>query len=484
MIDVHSIRRTFARVIIGFIWFNAVLVGAVGVLAGQFNAPMLLGALLLAASATYTWRQDGTGTVTRLTSSMVVAAQAALLVYAASGSAYQIDLHMYFFASLALCAGWCDWRALVANAAVVAVHHLVLNYAVPAAVFPSLEPDVLRVMIHAVILVAQTVVLCWISANLERAFGASEHAVTQAAAAERKAEDLAKSQALRAEEEAAKRQALQGQVNVFQTTVHSLIQTLTNNIGDLRATAGQLGSIAESATINAGEAASTSHRTSETVHSVASASEEMNASIAEIANAAEKARRIVEVTKSEADAATEQMSELARETESISEIVAIIQNIASQTNLLALNATIEAARAGDLGKGFGVVAGEVKALADQTRRATEDIERRISTAAASSERASVRIREISTYVDEMLTATMTISGSMVQQKSATSEISRNIAEASDSLARLASVAESTNAAAESTKSAALNVTTSQSVVADAASQLTRCIDGFVAKVAA
>lgn len=101
---------------------------------------------------------------------MALAAQVALVVLVFRGHDLQIDLHMYFFATLAISAGWCDWRAVVANAAVVALHHVVLTFVMPAAVFSSATPDFGRTAIHAVILISQTLVVAWLAARLEQAF--------------------------------------------------------------------------------------------------------------------------------------------------------------------------------------------------------------------------------------------------------------------------------------------------------------------------
>lgn len=485
MTDIISLRAAFGRALMAIIWINALIIASLSFFAAPaFNGVATAGGLLLAVCATLTWNSDGTGSATRIATSMVSAAQVALMVYALTGSVYQIDMHMYFFAMLAVCAGWCDWRAVAANAAVVAVHHLVLNYAFPAAVFPALAPDLGRVLMHAVILIVQAATLCWITRKVEEAFDASEMALMTAATANEEAERLAQEQSRVAKAEMKKREELQSEISRFQGEVNSLLDHLTTDVANLKQTAEQLDGVADKTSSNAGEAASKSAQTSLNVQHVAAASEEMSASIAEIAGTADNVRSVAGTTKAATEATSREMQSLARETDSIRDIVAIIQNIASQTNLLALNATIEAARAGEMGKGFAVVAGEVKTLADQTRKATEDIERRISGITELTRNAASSIEEISTRIDDLSTFAIAIAASMEQQRGVTSEISRNIHTAADGAEALASVSDDTHKAANYAKEAAGKVASTQVLIRTAAERLAECIGSFVYKVAA
>ena len=159
MNSLESLRLGFGRGLVVLIWVNVALIGIAAFSMAHVSAIVATGsAVLVALGATATWWGDRTGAATRIVTSMAVAALVALMVYDFSGHRYQIDIHMYFFATLAVCAGWCDWRAIVAYAAVTAVHHLLLNFVVPTAVFPD-GADLWRVIVHAVILVTQTAVL-------------------------------------------------------------------------------------------------------------------------------------------------------------------------------------------------------------------------------------------------------------------------------------------------------------------------------------
>jgi methyl-accepting chemotaxis protein len=227
MLKIEALRQRFGAYLIMLIWVNVGLVALLSLTAGSHtNIVALAGAVAIAGGATLTWRGEPAGVATRVVTSMALAALVALMVDELSGTPYQIDMHMYFFAMLAVCAGWCDWRALAANAAVVALHHLVLNYVLPEAVFPTTSPDLARVLMHAVILIVQTVILGWIVRSLEASLVASE----TASLAESQASQLADMQARRAAEEAAKREFLNGFLDLMVQYANGNFQ---NRIGDV-----------------------------------------------------------------------------------------------------------------------------------------------------------------------------------------------------------------------------------------------------------
>ncbi|GAA4988687.1 methyl-accepting chemotaxis protein [Kineococcus glutinatus] len=211
--------------------------------------------------------------------------------------------------------------------------------------------------------------------------------------------------------------------------------------------AAAAGELSDSATSIAGSAAETRGRSdgvaaaaaevSGNVQTVAAGAEEMGASIREISSSTTEAARVAARAVDVARGTTATVSKLGASSREIGDVVRAITAIAEQTNLLALNATIEAARAGDMGKGFAVVAGEVKELAQQTARATEDITRRVEAIQADTDGAVAAIEEISTIIDSIHSYQGTIASAVEEQTATTSEMSRNVVEAAAGAERIA-----------------------------------------------
>lgn len=177
---------------------------------------------------------------------------------------------------------------------------------------------------------------------------------------------------------------------------------------------------------SANSLATTADETSSRTSTVASASEELSSSISEISRQITHSTGIAQRAVNSAQEASEMINGLAASVESIGTVVSLIQDIAEQTNLLALNATIEAARAGEAGKGFAVVASEVKALANQTAKATEQIAQQISEIQSSTGAAVSGITEITKTIEEIDTVTTTVASAVEQQGAATKEVNQNI----------------------------------------------------------
>ncbi|TKW78186.1 MAG: HAMP domain-containing protein, partial [Bradyrhizobium icense] len=216
----------------------------------------------------------------------------------------------------------------------------------------------------------------------------------------------------------------------FEGAVGNIIETVSSASGALEQSAGTLSSAADSALQRATAVAAASEEASTNVQSVASATEELTSSVTEISRQVQESARIATAAVEQARKTNDGVNELSRAAGRIGDVVELINTIAGQTNLLALNATIEAARAGEAGRGFAVVASEVKALAEQTARATGEIGQQITGIQSATEGSVTAIREIGATIERLAEISSTIAAAVEEQGAATQEISRNIQQAS------------------------------------------------------
>jgi methyl-accepting chemotaxis protein len=217
--------------------------------------------------------------------------------------------------------------------------------------------------------------------------------------------------------------------NDFERAIGEIVETVSSASNELEASASTLTQTAERAQDLATTVAAASEEASTNVQSVASATEEMSSSVTEISRQVQESARIAHEAVDQARQTNGRVEELAKAASRIGDVVELISNIAGQTNLLALNATIEAARAGEAGRGFAVVASEVKALAEQTAKATGEITQQINGIQAATDQSVLAIKEIGETIARMSEISATIASAVEEQGAATQEISRNVQQA-------------------------------------------------------
>ena len=233
----------------------------------------------------------------------------------------------------------------------------------------------------------------------------------------------------RIEQEQARGENIRELNAAFSRSIKSALENLNGTVQSLDGVSKQMAEQSTSASMQASSVASAAEQASHNVQTVASASEELSASIQEISGRIQESSSITQKAAKEANETRGKVAGLSEATAKISEVIQLINDIASQTNLLALNATIESARAGDAGKGFAVVANEVKTLAGQASKATEDITNRITTIQDSVKEVSEAIDHINSIIMQMNEISMAISGAVGQQGEATKEIAKSVSSA-------------------------------------------------------
>jgi methyl-accepting chemotaxis protein len=258
---------------------------------------------------------------------------------------------------------------------------------------------------------------------------------------------------------------LMGSVNEMLEVFRSTMERVGRMIGPLSQSAAELGRIAQEISRNTGQTAkqanmvsSGSEQVSRNIQTVATAADEMGASIKEIARNTAEASKVATAAVQSAEATNLTIAKLGQSSAEIGQVIKVITSIAQQTNLLALNATIEAARAGDAGKGFAVVANEVKELAKETARATEDISQKIESIQAESSGAVTAVGEIGSVIGRISDIQNNVASAVEEQSLTTSEITRSLAEAAKGGA---AISKSIAAVAEAARCGATGVVETQ-----------------------
>jgi methyl-accepting chemotaxis protein len=253
----------------------------------------------------------------------------------------------------------------------------------------------------------------------------------------------------------------------FEAMIGEIVQTVSSASSQLEASAGTLSKTAERSQQLTTAVAAASEEASTNVQSVASATEELSSSVNEISRQVQESARMATDAVGQARTTNDRVSELSKAAARIGDVVELINTIAGQTNLLALNATIEAARAGEAGRGFAVVASEVKALAEQTAKATGEIGQQITGIQAATQDSVNAIKEISGTIEKLSEISSTIAAAVEEQGAATQEISRNVQQASQGTQQVsANITDVQRGATETGSASAQVLTAAQSLSGD------------------
>ena len=311
-----------------------------------------------------------------------------------------------------------------------------------------------------------------------RAYGTFKEALRRA----KELETAQKEQEKRAVEE--RKKMMNELADQFDEAVGGIVNTVASAATELNTAAQTMAGVSEESSSQASSVAVASEEASANVNSVAAASEEMSQTIGEITQQIENASRMSVTAVGQANETGKEINELASMADRIGEVISLISDIAEQTNLLALNATIEAARAGEAGKGFSVVASEVKELANQTAKATEDIAKQVEGVQTATQKSVNSIDGIGKVIGQLNEASTAIAAAMEEQGATTQEIARNVQEAAAGTSEVSKNITGVTQASQEAGAAASQVLSSSGELSKQSELLKTEVEKFMSEVRA
>jgi methyl-accepting chemotaxis protein len=347
----------------------------------------------------------------------------------------------------------------------------------PNAIYPG-GSDITRAGVHAVVVVIETAMLIFIGRTIANALEAARRNRMEAERLAGDLDGLLKERDVDLFRTRRQADAISSAVDSFQGEISRAVMVLQDAAVALRGSAGHLSAVSVEAEHRTAAAAQASGQTRDTVAALSMAGSEMAETIADIGRSAACSSDLAGRALAQAEAANATMTELRRLSQEVGDVVGLITGVAAQTNLLALNATIEAARAGEAGRGFSIVAQEVKALATQTAKAALEIGIKIGTMQDTTTQSVAALQRIKGTIAEVDTLALHIASSVVQQASAAHEVAGNVESAAAGAAEARSALASIEELAQQTSAAAAELTNAAAEIGNQADVLTERIGRF------
>ncbi|WP_081718529.1 methyl-accepting chemotaxis protein [Lutibaculum baratangense] len=497
MLNFNAQRRRGTVLVCALVWLQVPLVAAIAAAtAGAILLPVAA-AISVAGLCTFAVYATQAAQTSRILLGVALMGLISTEVALLAGNPLQVDMHMYYFAALAVLMVMLDWRVIAAGAATVAAHHVVLNFALPAMIYPG-GGSLVRLSMHAVILVVEAVALVWLAFTLTRMFAAlarerevAEESRRAAEEARREAEAMGEAAAREQTQTAALRQEASDKQAVVVGGLAEALRRLAEGeltyrlrqdfpdeyaalrddfnaaLERLQATMQAVATSSGQVSSGSGEIQQASNDLSRRTETQAASLEETAAALNQTTDAIRKAAgnmrqasQVMQQAKADAQAggaivnrAVEAMASIESSSAQIGKIIGLIDEIAFQTNLLALNAGVEAARAGEAGKGFAVVAQEVRALAQRSADAAREIGELIEASARHVESGAGLVGESGDALGRIVERVVLLDGLIAEISRSAEEQSTGLGEISSAVNQMDQVTQQNAAMVEQTSAA-------------------------------